>query len=227
MAEEGIVAAYVRVSSASQSSAMQRDAIDRASTARGEKVVRWYTDTATGGTMHRSDLDELRRCAREGRIRKLYVYRLDRLTRTGIRDTLDLVQELKRHGCELASVADGFDPSGPAAEIVLAVMAWGAQIERLAINERISAARVRVEAKGGAWGRPPRLSKAECDRVIAYHAKGQSARKISVALKIPRATVARAIARYTADVRRVAQKVAPKTTRPGASKTRGKRGPVR
>lgn len=51
------------------------------------------------------------------------------------------------HGCELASVADGFGLDGPAAEVGLAVMAWAAKMERLAINERISAARERVEAE--------------------------------------------------------------------------------
>jgi len=197
---------------------MQRDAIDRAATSRGDKVVVWYSDTRTGGTMQRSDLDELRRSARMGRIRKLYVYRLDRLTRTGIRDTLDLVEELGKAGCELVTVADGFDLYGPAAEVVLAVMAWAAKIERLAINERISAARTRVEAKGGSWGRPSRLSQAERDRVLAYHMKGKSVRAIAVALKIPRATVARAVARG------VSQKVAPKKLTPGPLKRKGKRG---
>ncbi|MDE3097030.1 MAG: recombinase family protein [Chloroflexota bacterium] len=217
-ADDG-VAAYVRVSSASQGSAMQRDAIDRAATARGDRVGRWYTDTRTGATMQRSDLDELRRSARMGRIRRLYVFRLDRLTRSGIRDTLELVEELRRHGCELVTIADGFDLGGPAAEVVLAVMAWAAQLERLAINERISAARARVEAKGGSWGRPSRLSEAERRRVLELAAKGKSRRAIAVALKIPHATVGRVIA--------VAQKVPTKTMRPGPLKRKGKQGAAR
>lgn len=213
------IAAYVRVSSASQGQAMQRDAIDRAATARGDKIGRWYSDTRTGATMQRSDLEELRRSAREGRVRRLYVFRLDRLTRSGIRDTLDLVEELKRHGCELVTIADGFDLSGPAAEVVLAVMAWAAKLERLAIGERISAARARVEAKGGSWGRPSRLSEAERRRVLELAGEGKSRRQIAVALKIPHATVGRALA--------LARKPAAKTMRPGPLKRRGKLGPGR
>src|SRR5256885_11211629 len=56
------------------------------------------------------------------------------------------------------SVADGFDLAGPAAEIILAVVSWAAKLERLAINERIAAARERIEAEGGKWGRPDRKS---------------------------------------------------------------------
>jgi DNA invertase Pin-like site-specific DNA recombinase len=37
---------------------------------------------------------------------------LDRLRRSGIADTLQVVQELERHGCEVVSVADGFDLAG-------------------------------------------------------------------------------------------------------------------
>jgi DNA invertase Pin-like site-specific DNA recombinase len=47
---------------------------------------------------------------------------------------------------------------GPEAEVILAVMAWAAKMERLAINERIAAARERLAGEGRPWGRPPRLS---------------------------------------------------------------------
>ncbi len=41
---------------------------------------------------------------------------------------------------------------GPTVEVLLAVMARAAKMERFAINERISAARERVEAEGRSWG---------------------------------------------------------------------------
>jgi hypothetical protein len=62
---------------------------------------------------------------------------------------------------------DGFDPAGRAAEIVLAVLAWAAKTERFAINERIAAARRRIEAEGGVgvgpgYGRTPRSGARSC-----------------------------------------------------------------
>jgi DNA invertase Pin-like site-specific DNA recombinase len=120
------------------------------------------------------------------------VYRLDRLARSGIRDTLEVVEELRAAGATLVSCADGFDLSGPAAEIVIAVMAWAAKMERLAINERISAARLRIEADGGTWGRPRRMSGAEVATFRRMRKAGVSLRSCAVAMKVPRSTLARA-----------------------------------
>jgi DNA invertase Pin-like site-specific DNA recombinase len=187
------VVAYVRVSSASQTAAMQRDAIERAAQARGDTIARWYSDTYTGGTLERAALAEVRAAARAGDVERLYVYRLDRLTRTGIRDTLDVVDELRHHGCELVTIADGFDFHGPAAEIVLAVLAWAAKMERVAINERISAARKRVEAQGGAWGRPMRMTRDQEVKAKALREAGHTLRHIAQVCGVPRATVARCL----------------------------------
>jgi DNA invertase Pin-like site-specific DNA recombinase len=187
------IAAYVRVSSASQTAAMQRDAIERVAHARGDAIGAWYSDTFTGAKLDRPELGELRAAARAGNVRKLYVYRLDRLTRTGIRDTLAVVDELRGHGCELVTVADGFDVAGPAADIVLAVLAWAAQMEREAIGERIRAARVRVEAKGGAWGRPRRIDRKTEEKARELREAGHTLRYIAQVCNVPRSTVARCL----------------------------------
>ena len=188
-------AAYVRVSSRSQDHAMQRHSIERAAAARGDRVGLWYAEKRSAKTLARPVLDRLRQDAREGKVRKLYVYRLDRLTRSGVRDTLEVVEELRAAGVELVTVADGFDLEGPAAEIVLCVMAWAAKMERLAINERIAAARDRVEAEGGAWGRPRRMDDSQVARVLRLRRRGASLREISIAVEVPRSTIARAVRR--------------------------------
>jgi DNA invertase Pin-like site-specific DNA recombinase len=189
------VAAYVRVSSKSQNVATQEEAIAAAARARGDEKIRWYVEHFTGATTKRPELARLRDDVRRGLVGKLYVFRLDRLTRTGIRDTLDLVDELRRAGCKLVSLADGFDLDGPAGEIVLAVVAWAAKVERMAIGERISAARTRIEASGGTWGRPVRMTTAQTAKARAMASKGRSVRQIAVALKVPRSTVYRVVSR--------------------------------
>jgi DNA invertase Pin-like site-specific DNA recombinase len=185
-------AAYLRVSSRAQDDATQRSSIARAAAARGDTITAWYAEKKSGKTLARPELDRVRVDARAGTIRRLYLFKLDRLTRSGIRDTFDVVEEFRSHGVELLSVADGFDLSGPAAEVVLAVMAWAAKMERLAINERISAARERVEANGGRWGRPRRLDPRAVDRVQQMQRGGLTLREIAVALKVPLSTVGRA-----------------------------------
>lgn len=182
---------YVRVSSKAQDHATQRSAIERAATARGDTLTEWYGEKVSGKSLDRPELDRLRAAVRAGEVRRLYVYRLDRLTRSGIRDTLDLVEELRRAGVDLVTIADGFDLNGPAAEIILAVMAWAAKMERLAINERIAAARARLEAEGRPWGRPKRLSPAQVAAVCADRAAGRTVREIAQARRIPRSTMGR------------------------------------
>lgn len=169
----------------------------RAAAARGDRIPKrlWFEEKKSGGTIERPVLQKLRAAVRAGVVGRLYVFRIDRLTRSGIRDTLGLVEEFRRGGAELVSVADGFDLSGPGADIVLAVMAWAAQMERSAIGERIKAARVRVEASGGRWGRPRRVDPATLAKARELERKGKSLRAIAIALKVPRSTLHGALAK--------------------------------
>lgn len=189
--------AYVRVSSKSQDDGMQRAAIERAATARGDVIGEWYAERRSAKTMARDEVRRLLVCVRAGNLRgqRCYLFRLDRLTRTGIADTLTTLEELRAHGVEVVSVADGFDLGGPHAEIIVAVMAWAAKMERLAIGERIAAARDRVEAEGGHWGRPRRVDAPTLKRAKEMRAAGKSLRDIAIALKTPKSTVAAALAR--------------------------------
>lgn len=186
-------AAYVRVSSKAQDLATQRSAIARAAEVRGDAIGETYAEKVSGRSIDRPELNRLRADARAGKVRRLYVFRIDRLARSGIRDVFEVVEELRRCGVEIVSVADGFSLDGPAADVVLAVMAWAAQMERSAIGERISAARERLRREGKAWGRPPRMSAEQRAQAAAMKAAGRSVRQIAVALKVPRATVARAL----------------------------------
>jgi DNA invertase Pin-like site-specific DNA recombinase len=190
---ESISVAYLRVSSRAQDFPTQKAAIERMAVSRGDTISCWYSEKRSGKTMARPELDRLRADARAGGVTRLYVFRLDRLTRSGIRDTFELVEELRRHHIQLLSVADGFDLEGPAAEVVLAVMAWAAKMERLAINERISAARERLASEGRGWGRPARLGSIERERIAALRAGGRSIRDIAMSVGVPRSTVARAL----------------------------------
>jgi DNA invertase Pin-like site-specific DNA recombinase len=189
-------AAYVRVSSRSQDDAMQRSAIERAASARGDAVGEWRAEKRSARTMAREELQRLLSDARAGRLRgrRLYVFRLDRLTRSGIADTLTTLEELRTNGVEVVSVADGFDLNGPHADVIVAVMAWSAKMERLATAERIAAARERLEAEGGHWGRPKRMEGDEVARSVALREKGHSIRNVARIMRVPRSTMARALA---------------------------------
>jgi DNA invertase Pin-like site-specific DNA recombinase len=188
-------AAYLRVSTGKQDWKLQRDAIARACKARGDVIPKrlWFEDCKSGASIERPALQKLRAAVRAGSVGRLYIFRVDRLSRSGIRDTLAIVDEFRRGGCELVTLADGFDFNGPGADIVIAVMAWAAQMERNAIGERIKAARVRVEAAGGRWGRPRALDPGTIERAKKM-SKKRSLREVAIALKVPRSTLSDAIA---------------------------------
>jgi len=193
--DERVASAYVRVSHRSQSYATQRDAIARAARARGDEIARWFEEKRSAATMERAALTELRGAARAGELGRLYVFKLDRLSRSGIRDMLAVIDELEQHGCQVVTIADGFDRQGPFADLVAAMLAWHAQFERLTLGERIAAARVRIEASGKKWGRPRAMSAKQLEKAVHLKVnENRSVRAIAVALKIPRATVARALA---------------------------------
>lgn len=181
-------AAYLRVSTRGQSLAMQRDAIQRAALARGFSIDVWFSEKVGGAAQARPQLSALRASVALGTFDRVVVYRLDRLSRGGIRSTLALVDEFKNAGCRIESIADGFALDGPASEVVLAVLAWAAQMERAAIGERVAAARLKVEASGGTWGRPRRVEDAVVAKVRTL-SKSRTVREIAIALKIPKSTV--------------------------------------
>lgn len=172
--------------------ATQRDAIRRMALARGDKVALWFEDTLTGAKLARPRLSALRQSVHEGRVLKVYVFKLDRLSRSGIRDTLAVVQEFRANGCELVSVTEPFPLGGPLADLVISVIAWAAQMERAAIGDRIAAARKRVEASGGAWGRPRAIDPGTLAKAKAMR-ETKTIRQISAALKIPHSTLAGAL----------------------------------
>ena len=211
-------AAYVRVSSKAQTLDMQRHAILQAAATRGDRITTWYSEKLSGRSLDRPALHALRADARAGRITRCYVYRLDRLARSGVRDTLQVVEELRSANVDLVTVADGFDLRGPAAEIVLAVMAWAAQMERLAINERIASARTRLAAQGRPWGRPRRLTAPEETRVRALAAAGKSQRTIAMTLKVPKSTVGRILLPQKDGGPKAPSKPTPARRRPGPTR---------
>jgi len=197
-----MVAAYLRVSSKAQSIASQKAAIERAARARGEENIAFFEEKAGGEKSSSKDrpvLAALRASVRRGEHKKVYVFALDRLTRGGIAEMLTVVEELQRHGAEIVSLSDGFDLQGPGAPIVLAVFAWAAQFERKRIGERVAAAKARVEAAGGHWGRRRALAPSVVQAAREYLQQGNSLRATAMHLRVAKSTLSVELGRNSAD----------------------------
>lgn len=192
-AETSGTVAYVRVSSEAQDLATQRDAIGRRAT-----PSEWYAEKRSGKTTDRPELKRLMADVRAGKIKEVYVFRLDRLTRTGVADTFKIVDEMRRCGVTLFSVGDNVTirpGEDITSDVLVFALGLAAKLEMTARNDRVAAARTRMQAAGQPWGRPPRLTPAEIATARRMAADGDSVRVIAAALGAPRSTVARAIAR--------------------------------
>lgn len=211
------IAAYIRVSTKQQDYEAQRQAIETATAARGERVDAWFSEKTGAHHMQRPELDRLRQLVRLGRFSKLYVFQISRFSRSGIGDTLTVIEEMRRNGCALESLADPFGAAlgGPLGDLCIAMVAWAAQMERAALNERLHAARARVEARGGAWGRPKKLSGDTIRLALEGIAAGKSLRQVARDLTVAPTTLAKTLRRNPDDLDR-AFAVA-ETTRESAS----------
>lgn len=191
---------YMRVSSKGQNLALQEHAIEEEARRRGDEIVGWYSEKMSAKTSQRPELDRLRADIRAGRVQgRVYGFRLDRFLRTGPADAFRFAEECHTAGVELVTVADGLNLKPGKDDITTAVLLFAfslaAKLERAAIADRIAAARVHMEAEGRRWGRPPRMTFHERSEAVARRDAGESVRSIARAMRVPRPTIARLLAR--------------------------------
>jgi len=188
------VAAYTRVSTRAQGFGLQRADITRMARARGDTITIWVQEKK-GGDKERAELDQLCELARRGHVRRIYAWSLDRIARSGIRPTLQLIQDLRSWGCELVTCKERFDFDGPAGEMLVAAFSYCAQFELARLRERISAARRHKAERGEHWGRP-RAAGASTVRTIRQLRKaGFSIRDIAADTGALRSTVANVLSK--------------------------------
>lgn len=134
------VAAYVRVSTQEQkekgySIPEQEERLRAYCTAREWHLVRIYTDGGfTGANLDRPAMKQLiRDCDAYDLI---LVWKLDRLSRSQ-KDTLNLIETFKEHGCAFASMNENFDTSTAFGMAMVGILSAFAQLEREQIKERM------------------------------------------------------------------------------------------
>jgi DNA invertase Pin-like site-specific DNA recombinase len=139
--------------------------------------------------MKRPQLLKLREAVASGAIHRVWVWRVDRLSRAGIVATLQCVGELQELNCEVCSVADPFALDGPGSQAILAILAWANEMEREKIRENLGAARARMAAEGRGWGRPLEVTPEKRGQIRELKREGASVRKIARAVNLSKSSV--------------------------------------
>lgn len=189
--------AYVRVSTNEQNPENQtRELRELAERLRlGELDVRAEVESSG---KRRPVLDQVMADARARRFEVLVVWALDRLDRSMV-GTVQRILELDRLGVRVVSLRDGWlDTDGPARSLLLAVLGWVAEQERVRISDRTRAGLARVRAAGKRLGRRPTspvLLSAGADRVEAGKA---SQREAAAAVGVSRSALQRELRRRVA-----------------------------
>lgn len=140
-----LTAIYMRVSSSRQETKSQEADLlsyKAVAEARGDEV-RVYREKRSGTTFDRPEWQKLWAAVSSGQVRRIVVWRLDRLGRLA-GATIQLLDELEAKGVGFLSIRDGFDPSTPAGRLTRNVLASVAQFETEVRSER---QRAGIEAK--------------------------------------------------------------------------------
>lgn len=178
---------YGRVSTSSQTSDNQRQALDGL----GYKIDYWYEDTISGKTPARSrpKFNEMLTKMRDHEGEKLVVLRIDRLGRDAA-DILQTVDHLRDRGIQvIVHQLGGVDLTSPAGKMMLTVLAGLAEMERELLIERIHDGLARAKDANKKMGRPSKLSDAEREDIKQKLNAGETVSLLARNYKVSRASI--------------------------------------
>ncbi len=120
--------------------------------AMGWNVYKEYIDAGfSGANTDRPALQRMIRDIKAGKIDKVLVYKLDRLSRSQ-KDTLELIEDVfLKNNTDFVSMSENFDTSTPFGRAMIGILAVFAQLEREQIKERMSMGKL-ARAKKGKFG---------------------------------------------------------------------------
>jgi DNA invertase Pin-like site-specific DNA recombinase len=149
------IAIYARVSTDKQENGNQVDQLRDFAAKQGWEIVEEFVDAVTGsGKSKRPQFEKMMLAASQRQFELLLFWKLDRLSREGVRKTLTYLEELDAWGVAWRSFMEPYlDSCGVMKELVVSVMALMAQQERIAISDRTKAGLARAVRQGKTLGR--------------------------------------------------------------------------
>ena len=191
------VALYLRVSldDGRQTVENQRAQLTELCRSMNWRVVVEYSDQKSGKSLERPGLQKMRLAASKREFDHLVFWDLSRLSRGGVSETLRLLEELRAWGVGWRSFQEAYiDTLGPFSEVVIALLASIAKMEREKIRERTLAGLARARKQGRIGGRPKAAENYKLvQQVEALRLKGESIRDIAAAVGVSPTTVQKLI----------------------------------
>lgn len=186
-------ALYIRTSTTEQDPESQARQLRAHAAQHGLEITREYSDQESGASQARAGLQRMLTDAAARRFDVLLFFALDRLTRRGVRHALELLETLQRCQVQIICLQQpALNTAGPLGDMIRAVYAALAEMERDLIRARTSAGMDRARAQGKHIGRPRSI--VSVDRIAMLRAQGKSESAIARELRTSRATIRRRLA---------------------------------
>ncbi len=148
MKKQNRTAIYMRVSTASQNTDLQKDALYAYAQRSGLNIIAEYLDIAVSGRKEgRPQLKELMKAARNHRFDCLLVWKLDRFARS-VEHLLSALAEFNHLGIRFISVSDQVDTNSPMGKAMFTLIGAMAELESSLISERVKAGMAAAKARG-------------------------------------------------------------------------------
>jgi DNA invertase Pin-like site-specific DNA recombinase len=189
------IALYVRVSKNDGSQTTENQLLDlRQYAARlGHTIVVEYVDNASGKNGDRDRFKDMLEDAKAHKFEALMFWALDRLTREGVLATLQYLETLTKAGvCWISFTESHFDSCGPFKDVVIAMFASLAKMEREKISERTKAGLRRAVSQGKILGR--KEQNIDISDVRTRQAKGETLGEIAESMGVNLRTLMRRLA---------------------------------
>ena len=106
---------------------------------RQEKIITFIDNGFSGGNLDREGYQKMMKLVEKGKITKIIVYRLDRISRS-LSDFVGILDILKQYNVQFVSSQESFDTSSPYGDMIAKLLAVFAEFERKSIIERVTQA---------------------------------------------------------------------------------------
>lgn len=147
-------AIYIRVSTASQNTDLQKDGLLAYTKRANLNITNEYIDIAISGRKEgRPALGELIKAARNQEFDCVVVWKFDRFARS-VSHLLKALEEFNHLGIRFISVQDQIDTNSPMGKAMFTIIGAMAELESSLISERVKAGMAAAKSRGKNIGRP-------------------------------------------------------------------------